>query len=133
MNNIKEISRRSMYHEEGGMACGPMFICAVHAEILLDHDGKKEYIYGEWVDQAGDEIYYQLSDKSVYELFERIYKTKKSSEENKILAEKDKIPHKNPKREDPAYKPFMEEIKQMIIKEMEVHGLEPYFDEDEEE
>lgn len=131
MSDIKEISRRVMYHEDGGLACGPIFICAVHAEILLDNDGNKEYIYGEWVSEAGDEIYYQLSEKSFYDIFERIYKAKSQSEEDRILAEKDKIPCTEPDEDDPVYKPFMDELKKMIIREMEENGLEPDFDEDE--
>ena len=131
MSNVKEISRRVMYHEDGGMACGPIFISAVHAEILLDNDGKKEYIYGEWVSEAGDDILYQVSEKSFYDIFERIYKAKSRKEEDRILADRDKIPCTEPDEDDPVYKPFMGELKKMIIREMEEHGLEPYFDEDE--
>ncbi len=59
-------------------------------------DGKKEYIYGEWVSEAGDEILYQVSEKSFYDIFERIYKAKSRKEEDRILAEKDKIPCTEP-------------------------------------
>ena len=41
------------------------------------------------------------------------------------------IPCTEPDEDDPVYKPFLGELKKMIIREMEEHGLEPYFDEDE--
>ena len=132
MSNVKEISRRAMYHEDGGLACGPIFLFAVHAEIQLDHDGKKEYIYGERVSAAGDEIYYQLSEESIYDAFQKIYKAKSQKEENRLVAAKDKIASTEPDEDDPVYGPFMKELKQMIAQEMEKNGLEADFDEEEE-
>ena len=81
---------------------------------------------------AGDEIYYQLSKESIYDAFQKIYKAKSQKEENRLVAEKDKIASTEPDEDDPVYVPFMKELKQMIVKEMEENGLEAEFDEEEE-
>ena len=45
-----------MYHEDTGMACGPVSMTTIDAEIVVEKDdGKKIYLHGQWVDQAGDE------------------------------------------------------------------------------
>lgn len=64
---MKEISRRVMTNQSAGMACGPMFIYAVDAEIVVEDEGRKVYLHAQWVDQASDMILFEATTESVYD------------------------------------------------------------------
>ena len=71
MKQITEISRRSMYHEDEGIACGPVSSTAIMAEIVLDVDGQRIFLHGEWVDIAGD-YYYEATTESLFDAYEKM-------------------------------------------------------------
>lgn len=133
MSKMYEVSRRSMYHEDEGIACGPASITAIDAEIVVDVDGQRIYLHGQWVDAAGDDILFEANTESVYDAYEKFYNAADDDDdEQKALAECDRIGQGRIK-DDPCYKSYYAELKQMIIDEMEAHDIEPCFDDEDED
>ena len=83
MKKITEISRRSMYDEDEGMACGPVSSTAIIAEIVVDVDGQHVFLHGEWIDIAG-EYYYEANKESLFDVYEKMFKA--ASEEDELKA-----------------------------------------------
>ena len=122
---MKEISRRSMYNAEVGMACGPIGITSIDAEIAVEDNGETIYLHGQWVDLVGDEILYEATKESIYYVYEKINKSGDDYDEH--LAERDRI-EADRIRDIDCYEPYFKEIKQMILDEMEAHGIDGYFE-----
>ena len=127
---IKEISRRTKYQEDEGFACGPASSTAIIAEIVVDVDGHRIYLHGEWVDIAGD-YSFAANTESHFDAYENSFNAENEDEEQKALEELNRIDQGNI-QDDAIFEPYYDELKQMIHDEMKAHGLE-YFYEDEEE
>ena len=128
---MKEISRRSMYYEEEGMACGPVGIAAIDAEIVVEmNNGQKVYLSAQWVDAAGDEIYYQATKASAYEYYLKLHGCD-FEESQELIEEKNKV-EEDRVEDNPEFAPFYEELKQMVYKEMRDNDLEDVIDDLEE-
>lgn len=126
---MKIVSRKSMYHEDYGMACGPIGITAIDAEIVVDDNGQKVYLHAQWVDEAADIILYEATSESVYDVYKKLNSGKGNFDD--LIAERDRITAV--KIEDGAkYQPYYEKLKKMIIAKMEEHDIEPDFDGEEE-
>ena len=69
---MKELSRRAMSNEEVGMACGPMGIYAVDAEIVVEDEGHVVYLHTQWVNEACDMILFEASTASLYDCYEEL-------------------------------------------------------------
>ena len=130
MNNMKEISRRSMYHEDEGMACGPVSMATADAEIVIDNNGDKVYLHGQWIDELGDEIFYEATKESTYDIYEKF--NKKEGDDDELLAEYDRVAN-NAIQNVEIYNCYFEEIKKMIFEELDKHGIVIDFDEEDEE
>lgn len=130
MKKITEISRRSMYHEDEGMGCGPASSTAIMVEIVVDVDDQRVFLHGEWVDIAGD-YYYEADNESLLDAYEKLLNAKNEDDEEKAIAERDRISEERIK-EDSIFEPYYAEMEQMIHDEMKAHGIE-YFYEDEDE
>lgn len=130
MKQITEISRRSMYHEDEGMACGPVSSTAIMAEIVVEVDGQRIFLHGEWVDIAGD-YYYEATTESLFDVYEKMLNAENEEDEQEALAERDRISEAKIK-DDSIFESYYAEMEQMIHDEMKAHGIE-YFYEDEEE
>ena len=131
MKEITEISRRSMYHEEVGFACGPVSCTSIITEIVVDVDGKQVFLHGEWVDLAGD-YYFEATTESLFELYEKMDNAADEDEFQKALDERDRI-GKDCIADDSDFEPFYEEMKKMIWEEMDAHGLEYCHEEDDDD
>lgn len=129
MKKISEISRRSMYHEVRGIACGPIGLTVIDAEIVVDVDDQRVFLHGQWIDEVGDQIHFEAHKESIYDAYEKLITAMNDEEEEKSLAERDRI-DKGRIKSDSIFKPFYEELKQMIIDEMEAHDIENYFDDE---
>ena len=130
MKQITEISRRSMYHEDEGMACGPVSSTAIMAEIVVEVDGQRIFLHGEWVDIAG-EYYFEATTESLFDAYEKMLNAENEEDEQEALAERDRISEAKIK-DDSIFESYYAEMEQMIHDEMKAHGIE-YFYEDEEE
>lgn len=130
MSIINEISRRSIYHEDEGMACGPASATAIMAEIVLDVDGQRVFLHGEWVDIVGD-FYYEADMESLFDAYEKLFNAKSDGEE-KAIEERDRIIEGRIK-DDSIFKPYYVELEKMIRDEMENHGIEYFFEDEEDE
>ena len=130
MKKITEVSRRSMYHEDDGIACGPASSTAIMAEIVVDVDGQRVFLYGEWVDIVGD-YGFEATTESLFDAYEKMLNAENEDDEQIAIAERDRISEGRIK-DDSVYEPYFSEMKQMIHDEMKAHGIE-YFYEDEEE
>ena len=125
---MKEISRRSMYHLDEGIACGPVSISSIDAEIAVEKDGKTIYLHAQWVDAAGDEIYYQATGESVYECYKNIFENEDEDREEDLIEAKEKA-EETELEDEPWFEPFYEELKQMIYQEMRDNDLKECIDE----
>lgn len=61
------INKRASSNEEKGVACGPIFIYAVMAEMVIVKDGHIVYEYAEWENQSG-EVFFASADRSLYDI-----------------------------------------------------------------
>ena len=130
MNNMKEISRRSMFNIEEGMACGPVSTATADAEITIDNNGDRVYLHGQWIDELGGEIFYEATKESIYDIYEKLYKKEGNFDE--LMAECDRV-NKDAIQNVEIYNYYFEEIKKMISYELDKHDIEFDFDEEEEE
>ena len=132
MKKITEVSRRSMYHEDEGIACGPASSTAIIAEIVIDVEGQRIFLYGEWVDISGD-YYFEANNESLFDVSEKMLNAESEEDEQKAIEERDRISAGSIK-DDSIFEPYYAELKQMIHDEMKANGIEYFYeDEDEEE
>lgn len=132
MSEIKEISRRSFYHEDEGIACGPVSSTAIVSEIVVEKDGQRVYLHGEWVDVAGG-YYYAATTESLFDVYEKLNHATSKEEEEAAVKELDRINANCYVKDDSGFKSFYPELKQMIHDEMKEHGLEYIYEDEEEE
>ncbi len=130
MKQITEISRRSLYHDDEGIACGPVSSTAIMTEIVVDVDGQRVFLHGEWVDIAGD-YYYEATTESLFDVYVKMLNAENGEDEQKAIEERDRISEGRIK-DDSIFAPYYSEMEQMIHDEMKAHGIE-YFYEDEDE
>lgn len=133
--SMKEISRRRMYNEDEGMACGPVSITSIDAEIVVEEEnGRRVYLHAQWADMGGDMIAYEANTESIYDAYEKMFR---AEDDDGIMAasdERDRIENECAIEDDDRFRPFYDELKRMILEEMEARGIRGYFDgEDEEE
>ncbi len=124
MRKITEVSRRSMYHEEKETACGRMSGAAVMAEIVVDADGRRVFLHGEWDDTAED-CCYEANRESLFDAYGKLFNAGNKTDEQKAIAERDRI-SKERIREDSVFEPYYAEMEQMILDEMKAHGDESF-------
>lgn len=129
MKEIKEISRKSMYHKESGCACGPFGYEAVDAEITVEVDGQTIYLLGQWEDITG-EYGFEATKESVYDVIEKSQDLR-GAEEQKAFKELDRI-RKGTIKDDAMFQPYYDQLREMLHAEMEAHDID-WEDEDEEE
>lgn len=127
---MKIVRRRSMYHEEDGMACGPTGITAIDAELVVDDNGRKIYLHAQWVDEVPDTIVYEATFESTYDVCKKLNSGKGSFDD--LIAERDRITAAGIE-DDARFEPYYARLKQMILAKMEEHDIEPEFDDEDEE
>lgn len=134
MANVKEIRRQVMYNSGEGMSCGPVGVTSIDAEIVVEDNEETVYLHGQWVDTVGDEIYYEATKASVFEIYRKL--NLDEGDFDKLIAERNKIVEETTIKEDAAcsrYRTFYEDLKNMILEEMNTHGIECSLNSDEED
>lgn len=131
MKKIIEISRRSIYDEDDGLACGPAGSTAIEAEIVVEMDGQRYYLHGEWVDIAGD-YNFEANTESFCAAYEKYMSAANEDEKQKAIDECNRISDGRI-ADDSIFEPFYAELKQMIHDEMTAHGLEDFIEDEEDE
>lgn len=139
MKNISIIngSARVNYYSESGLACGPMGLLAVEAEMQVWHGNDIIYLHAGWVDQAPDTIIYEATEDSLWPyLFDSSEKTVRALT---LLREEELESHITDLLENPESE-YLEEyalLRDMIFSFMRANGwgwvLEQEDWEDEEE
>ena len=51
---IRIIGRNIQYSEDTGLACGAFDESAIDAELVLEDEGKRIFLYAQWTDQMPD-------------------------------------------------------------------------------
>lgn len=132
MSKIKEISRRIMNNADEGMACGPVGITAIDAEIVVEDEGRKVYLHAQWIDEIGDEISYEATTESAYDIYEKLNHCS-DDEFDDLIAMRDQI-CSNEIEDTTRYQSFFDELRKMVEEEIKVQGWGYfYFGEDEDE
>ena len=131
MKKITEVSRRSLYNEDEGIACGPASSTAILAEIVVDVDGQRLFLYGDWVDISG-EYYYEATSESLFDVYVKLFIAESEEDEQEAIAERDRISGERIK-EDSIFKPYYAELEQMIHDEMKAHEIEYFYEDDDED
>lgn len=130
MNNttIKEIERRVNYSVEDGIACGPVSIAAVDAEIVVCDNGERIYLHGQWIDEVPDEVLLEATKESVYDVYMKL-NCADYEHFDELIAERDRI-DADKIEDDSRYESIYEELKKMIAKELSNQGYEDPFNEE---
>ena len=123
---IMEINRKVNYFLEEGIACGPVSIGVIEAEIEVEDDGEKVYLYGEWVDAAGEYLF-AASNESLYDVLQKYHAG--GNKDDSLIEEHNRM-MENAISDDSRYEPFYKELESMIKEEMAAQGYE--IDDDEE-
>ena len=125
MAQYTEVSRRSMYHEETVMANDPVSVTTIDAEIVVEKDGKKIYLHALWSDKDGDEISYEATEESIYDLCEKLKEVGKY-EVMELINWLEEFNRRRGKRieEDSCFEEYYKELEQMVLAEMKTHGRE---------
>ena len=118
-NNLKEVSRRSMYHySEWNYG---MCLTAIDAEIVIEDGTQNVYLYAQWVD-AGGEVKYQASTKSIYDIEEKI--NEENADVDALVEERERLYAETKVNFEPYRDPFAKELWNMIDAELVAHGEE---------
>lgn len=131
MNNttsMKEIERRINYFTEEGIACGPVSIVVVDAEIVVEDSGSKVYLHGQWVDAASEEILFEATKESVYDVYMKLNGADEDCFDE-LIKERDRIDAEKI-IDDSRYGAYYEELKEMIFNKLEEEGLGYMLDEE---
>lgn len=120
---MEEISRRIMFNEEEGMACGPISLTSIDAEIVVeDEKDGTVFLHGEWVLEAGDEICYDVTKRSIYDIHEKLVNCEDGFDE--LIMERDEIREKESLEDKERYASYLDEITKMIRDEIQKQGYE---------
>ena len=119
MSKTKELNRRSMYYYgEGNYA---VCLTAIDAEIVVEDKGQPIYLHAQWVDAVG-EISYEANTKSVYDYDERYNNGDEDVE--KLVEERDRVAEETKVDFEKYRDKYEDELKQMILDEMEAHDID---------
>ena len=120
---MTEISKKIIFHDMTGTACGPVNFATIDAELTIQDGTETVYIFGDW-DTESCEIRCMAVRNSIFDICEKVANDKENidlltAERNEIESEKI--------ADDDKYQDYYTEIKRMISKEMASHGYKPDF------
>ena len=118
MNEMKAIRRRTSYFEDLWALAA---YTAIEAEIEIRDGSETIYLFTSWNDLAPDETLFQATKESVFDLYGKVDSS--SENEDELFAEirrveADKIV------DDSKYAFFYSELKDMVNKELQIHGFD---------
>ena len=119
---VRIISRDIRYSEDTGLTCGAFDESAIDAEIVLEDEGKRIFLYAQWTDQMPDSILMEAALESLYGISQRM--GDRDADWEFLAAERSRI-RKN-RLDDAAAAgrdaPDFDELKRMVVSEMREHG-----------
>ena len=136
---MKELSRRAMSTESNGMACGPMSVYAIDAEIVVEDEGKTVYLHTQWVDAVSEEILFEATTASIYDAEAAINAIDGTGADfDTAIENRDRLQAENALKDVDIYERYAKEYEQLIDLMQEVlkeDGIDfdlrnPYDDED---
>ncbi len=122
---VRIISRDIRYSEDTGLTCGAFDESAIDAEIVLEDEGKRIFLYAQWTDQMPDSIRMEAAPESLYGISERM--GNRDADWESLAAERNRIRKNRPDDSAVAerYAPYFDELKRMVVSKMREHGF-PY-------
>lgn len=122
---MKEINRRSMCTEESGMACGPISVTAIDAEIVVEDEGHTVYLHMQWVDAVSDMFLFEATTSSMYDEYEKIVQSE-DEDLDQLFKERDEIANNTigkiipgvviEERYDEQYKQLLVMVREEMVK-----------------
>lgn len=92
MDTIKELSRRCMDNSEPDVNSLAYlgFVYACDAEIVVEDSGDVIYLHGQWISEVPDEILFEATRESIYDIYNKL---NHSSSENfeALIDERERI------------------------------------------
>ncbi|MBQ2905301.1 MAG: hypothetical protein IJE54_01775 [Peptococcaceae bacterium] len=67
--NIKELNRQVAITENFGMVCGPCAMTAIDAEIEIEENDEKLYLFAQWVYACDEELVLKITKESLFPLY----------------------------------------------------------------
>lgn len=122
MNMIKELSRRCMYNVDEGVACGPVSVTSIDAEIVIEDQENNVFLHAQWVDAAGDDLYFEATRESIYDVYEKLVNCEDEEEFERLISDRDRI-EENSIEEDSKYQDYYDELEKMIAAEKAAHNI----------
>ena len=123
-NNVKEVSRRAVFnYSEGNYGVSTT---AIDAEIVVDDNGELVYLHAEWVDAVG-EFEYDACKKSICDYNEKLNALMNGEEDgdfDKLVEERDRIAEEEKVDFEKYRDVYEEQLKQIILDEMEAHDID---------
>ena len=119
---IRIIGRNIQYSEDTGLACGAFDESAIDAELVLEDEGKRIFLYAQWTDQMPDCIRMEATSESLYEISRQM--GNRDADWELLAAERNRI--RKGRLDEAAvaerYSPYFEELKRMVAIKMKEHG-----------
>ena len=117
--NVTEVSRKVFATSCDGCACGPCGINSIDAEIVVIDHKHTIYFHAEWASACSDDLFIEGTTESVFVHLAKKTPSEEDIDHIKQIRETKTIP---PKCVDEKYAYFCEELRQMIIAEMQAKG-----------
>lgn len=123
--NIKEISRRSVFHTDDYSIIG---IDSADAEIVIEDDGQKVFLHAQWVSEASDEVIFETTYESTYDIYEKFFEP--GCDADALCNERDRVVEAGMSDEESAarYPEQREALIEMIKEKLRENDIE--FNED---
>lgn len=89
---MKEIRRRAKSNVDEGIACGPVFVYANDAEIVLEDEGKEVFLHAQYVSEAPG-VRIEAHTESIYDVYMEMNNIDCSDREafDTVIAKRNKI------------------------------------------
>lgn len=66
MGNIKEINQRCECSTSSGIACGPVSITVINAEMKVSIGEDIRYLIVNWVQECGEDVSFEITKESIW-------------------------------------------------------------------
>ncbi len=57
-----------------GIACGPVGMYVIDAEIVVEDEGRNVYLHAQWISEVGDTVSFEATTESIYDVYEELNK-----------------------------------------------------------
>ena len=126
---IKEITRRCATTGTEGIACGPVGNNCAVAEMEIEKDGEKRFLTVSWIDEVRDEVAFEVTKESIYDLMLFV-----EDDLEKLERIRSEAPGEKENDYKDQYKELVKLLKATLVKDNifnPYEELEDYYDEEE--